>query len=193
MAQIVSWLPGFFDVFAVGMLFAVLSAWRASGGRLAWPVDTLGRVAGVCWLLALQAYWVSQQFHNPVTMQTKPTAFQDFGIPTFTLLAAALLVYPAVFGPQDVGLVRRFLRTRVLVFLGLISYGVYLWHDTVFRVVRDELGAAYLVEHPVVSVAVVLAGSIALGYANHRLIERPIAHLGRPRAARSEDGSPPST
>jgi hypothetical protein len=36
-----------------------------------------------------------------------------------------------VFGPQrhDTSLVRRFLTTRVMVYLGVISYGIYLWHE----------------------------------------------------------------
>jgi peptidoglycan/LPS O-acetylase OafA/YrhL len=36
-----------------------------------------------------------------------------------------------VFGPQrrDSSLIRRFLTSRVMVFLGVISYGIYLWHE----------------------------------------------------------------
>src|SRR4029077_15786695 len=46
-------------------------------------------------------------------------------------LTGALLVLPAIFGPQDrtTSLVRRFLRTPVMVYLGVVSYGIYLWHD----------------------------------------------------------------
>ena len=42
-----------------------------------------------------------------------------------------LLVLPAVFGPQDRGTsrIRAFLQTRVMVYLGMISYGIYLWHE----------------------------------------------------------------
>jgi peptidoglycan/LPS O-acetylase OafA/YrhL len=44
---------------------------------------------------------------------------------------AVFLVLPAVFGPQDRGSsrIRAFLQTRVMVYLGLISYGIYLWHE----------------------------------------------------------------
>jgi peptidoglycan/LPS O-acetylase OafA/YrhL len=46
-------------------------------------------------------------------------------------LPAAFLVLPAVFGPQrrDSSMVRRFLTSRVMVYLGVISYGIYLWHE----------------------------------------------------------------
>ena len=44
---------------------------------------------------------------------------------------AVLLVLPAVFGPQERGTsrIRAFLQTRVMVYLGTISYGIYLWHE----------------------------------------------------------------
>jgi peptidoglycan/LPS O-acetylase OafA/YrhL len=35
-----------------------------------------------------------------------------------------------VFGPQDRGFVRRALRWPPLVYIGLVSYGVYLWHQS---------------------------------------------------------------
>ena len=44
---------------------------------------------------------------------------------------AILLVLPAVFGSQDraASRIHWFLQTRVMVFLGSISYGIYLWHE----------------------------------------------------------------
>ena len=41
---------------------------------------------------------------------------------------AFLLLLPAVFGPQDRTLVRRLLRSWPVASLGVISYGIYLWH-----------------------------------------------------------------
>ena len=41
---------------------------------------------------------------------------------------AFLLLLPAVFGPQDGTLIRRLLRSWPMVSLGVISYGIYLWH-----------------------------------------------------------------
>jgi peptidoglycan/LPS O-acetylase OafA/YrhL len=43
---------------------------------------------------------------------------------------AFFVLFPAVFGPQDRGFVRRLLRWPPLVYVGLVSYGVYLWHQS---------------------------------------------------------------
>ena len=42
----------------------------------------------------------------------------------------SFLLLPAVFGPQDRGLIRRGLRSWPMASLGVISYGVYVWHQT---------------------------------------------------------------
>ena len=34
-----------------------------------------------------------------------------------------------MFGPQDRGLIRGLLKVRPLALVGLVSYGVYLWHE----------------------------------------------------------------
>jgi peptidoglycan/LPS O-acetylase OafA/YrhL len=45
-------------------------------------------------------------------------------------LFAFFLLLPAVFGPQGRGLIRRFLQWWPMAALGVISYGIYLWHET---------------------------------------------------------------
>jgi peptidoglycan/LPS O-acetylase OafA/YrhL len=125
------WLPWWLDMFAAGMLFAVLSVAVADHGlrtpaRLDSPIAPV-----VSWLLALGAIWlVSAGIGLPVA---------GIGIPRHLLVpehylylaVAIFLVLPAVFGPQtrESSPVRRFLTTPVMVYLGLISYGIYLWHD----------------------------------------------------------------
>ena len=51
---------------------------------------------------------------------------------------AFFLLLPAVFGPVRSGWVRRLLATPVLAFLGLISYGIYLWHRQVLQLLWDN-------------------------------------------------------
>jgi peptidoglycan/LPS O-acetylase OafA/YrhL len=43
-------------------------------------------------------------------------------------VVAFLLLLPAVFGPPDQTLIRKFLRCWPVASVGVISYGIYLWH-----------------------------------------------------------------
>ena len=64
---------------------------------------------------------------------------------------------PAVFGPQDRdrGWIRAFLQTRVMVFLGVISYGIYLWHELWLGKYMEWTGAhAFTVALPPILLAV---------------------------------------
>ena len=89
------------------------------------------------------------------------------------------VLLPAVVGPPREGAIRRFLGDRRLLYLGVISYGIYLWHNAameelVGRVGRDGTWLdffAYLAAGLVVAVVV---ASISW-----RLVERPTLRLKR--------------
>jgi peptidoglycan/LPS O-acetylase OafA/YrhL len=129
--QLKLWLPWWLDLFAVGMLFAVGSV---AVRELSWPTPLrLDRkwAPGVCWLLAVASFWlVSAGIGLPHVTPTIPLHLL-WGQHYLYGLTAGLLVLPAVFGPQraDTSLIRRFLTTKVMVYLGVISYGIYLWHE----------------------------------------------------------------
>ncbi len=129
--QLKQLLPWWLDMFGVGMLLAVGSVAVA---ELGWstPLRLDRRWApGVCWTLAVASFWiVAAGIGLPWTTPAIPLHLlwaQHY----LYALTAALLVLPAVFGPQgrDTSAIRRFLTTRVMVYLGVVSYGIYLWHD----------------------------------------------------------------
>jgi peptidoglycan/LPS O-acetylase OafA/YrhL len=129
--QLKMWLPWWIDLFAVGMLLAIGSvATRELGRRVPPFVD--GRwMPAASWVLALVAFWlVSYGIGMPYASPLIPNHLLW---PQHYLygLTAAFLVLPAVFGPQTrtSSRIRWFLTTRVMVYLGTISYGIYLWHE----------------------------------------------------------------
>jgi peptidoglycan/LPS O-acetylase OafA/YrhL len=57
------------------------------------------------------------------------TTAQDVGVHYLYGLTAFFFLLPGIFGPQHEGLVRRLLRNRVVQAAGIVSYGIYLWHE----------------------------------------------------------------
>jgi peptidoglycan/LPS O-acetylase OafA/YrhL len=87
------------------------------------------------------------------------------------------LLLPAVFGPQPRGAVRRFLASPPMYGLGLVSYGIYLWHQAwlgkALEWTDGELFDASLAE--VAGLAFVL--TVLTATASYVLVEKPILRL----------------
>ena len=92
------------------------------------------------------------------------------------IFAAALLL-PAVFGDPDRGVVRKVLANRALLWVGLVSYGVYLWHVAIlYRL--DRLGALdALGDFGYVVLALGL--TLLVAAASFYVVERRALRLGR--------------
>lgn len=110
----------------------------------------------------------------------------------FTVVAAggAVCVLAAVrAGP---GRLRRLLALRPLVFAGMISYSLYVWHVVIFEVVVDHTGTWRPLPRVVVGVAVALA----VATLSYRFVERPFLRRRRtdqpPPKAKHRSASAPN-
>jgi peptidoglycan/LPS O-acetylase OafA/YrhL len=165
---LLSALPAQLDTFAAGMALAVVSA-------AGW-----GRAGAGWWLVALAAFSLSVLW-TPAGETSRILV----GHGLQSVFAAALLA-PAVLGA---GLAGALLGWRPLAWVGLVSYGVYLWHlDVIRELVDADLPAA----------AVVVAGtalSILLGAASWYGLERHAQRLGHPlgREPRPAEPEPATT
>jgi hypothetical protein len=78
--------------------------------------------------------WVLVRYRFPGRRAVDALIDLPFALPTavagiaLTALVTALLLAPAIFAPDAGGFPRRVLATAPLAWLGLVSYGVYLWH-----------------------------------------------------------------
>ena len=98
-------------------------------------------------------------------------------------VAAVGLLAPAVLAAGAGGPVRGLLAWRPLAWVGLVSYGVYLWHLDVLRELAER-------DLPVPLLAAAgLAISLLLGAASWYGLERYALRLGR-RAAGAPPGEP---
>src|SRR5439155_8271808 len=92
-----------------------------------------------------------------------------------------LFVLPAVFGDDRGGWPRRVLAWPPLAWLGLISYGIFLWHLPLAKELNDHLPHSYVL----ITIAT-MAVAIACATVSYYLVERPLLRLKDPRARRRE-------
>jgi peptidoglycan/LPS O-acetylase OafA/YrhL len=128
-----SWLPAYLDLFAIGMFLAVISAWfGARDSESSWLRHRA--MPWVSWGLAIAAFWaVSHLGISPLNTLYIVTPGTNILKQTLYGLFALFLVAPAVFGPQEKGAIRRLLRLAPMAWLGVVSYGIYLWHQAMIQ------------------------------------------------------------
>jgi peptidoglycan/LPS O-acetylase OafA/YrhL len=125
-----------------------------------------------------------------------PRAFPPTFTPTQYLaehllfpVTGVLLALPAVFGHPDRGLVRRLLGTRILQWFGLVSYGVFLWHEPLLRRLARAGGEDLIPGMPFASLLLLTTlAATACAAASYYLLERPILRFkdGRRRSRPAE-------
>lgn len=195
------WLPGYLDLFAIGMALAAIRAYVGRRGTNS-LVEWVGRMSWMWWLLAAVCVWlVAAHLGLPRLPQADNTPI-GWGADRQQILqslSAMFLCLPAVFGAQERGGVRAFLRWRPVVFLGTVSYGVYLWHEGWLDKWMSWTGRASLGDlvtghghyrvstYPLILV-LTIAGAVVCATLSYYLVERPILRLKdrvpRPLAAR---------
>jgi len=154
------WFPAYLDHFALGMALAVASVvgWRP-------PAPAALFALGVAGLVAL-GFAGGAPGDGPVQ--------QALIAHTVKGVVAVLLVAPALAAGSAVA---HGLGSEPLRLVGVISYGVYLWHLMVVEQladwsVQDAVGLPGFV-------VVALGASLALGALSWRLVERPCIALAR--------------
>jgi peptidoglycan/LPS O-acetylase OafA/YrhL len=169
------------DMFAVGMVIAVMHASRTSSVPLSRVLLYTLRIAA----LGLLAYGCAVRTDDP----TRTSVFN-----LVSALAFGLLIASSVFDDPD-HLWRRALAGPRLAWLGVTSYSLYLWHEPVLLFLDTHLHIDHAPHAFPLVAAILLAASLPVGWLSYRVIERPFGRLSLlvDSAGRRRDYYPPST
>jgi peptidoglycan/LPS O-acetylase OafA/YrhL len=189
----------FLDDFAVGMALAVLSAWY-EGRDLPRPLLVLERFPSIAWgagflTLGVTSFGVGLFGHVGENIAGVEYIERHY---LLELIAVALLL-PAVFGDPARGVVRRILANRALLYMGLVSYAVYLWHFAVYiQLERWGFGKVAAAAGQWIWFPAGLAGGLLLATLSWFLLEKPLIGLkgrvpDRSRAVAGEAIPEPTT
>ena len=189
-------LPGTALWFVLGMGAAVVSVasevdrrWSGVKRRL------LDIRPGIWWGLALVLFiplnlpFEAGGTFDPTNPGAPPSVPLDMLRYLLAGLVAICIFWPAVSGDQRRSGVRAFLAARPLAWLGLISYGIFLWHERVLEVFATRSPSEFF------HVAFAGVGVIGVAAFSYYVVERPFLRRkpGISRSAKEEgtDRQPP--
>lgn len=168
------WLPNFMDWFATGMLFALVHNRLRLPNPPRWMLR-LNRLAddvGTCLVLALGFFLLAATpLAGPYTFG-EGSGSQAFARHYLYLAAAACFTLPGFLGTDGWGAWRRLLASPLMVYLGTISYGIFLWHLFVLETASHVFGIPGFSGWFWLLWPITVAGTIALAHASYAVIER---------------------
>jgi peptidoglycan/LPS O-acetylase OafA/YrhL len=163
-------LAGTLDWFVIGMALATVTV--RSPQLIARVNPAAALAAGVSLIVlmgALRLPW------GTIAYNVDPTAGGSIEAHLFYGAIALLLVLAATSAEQRrSGVVRGLLRNRTAIWLGTVSYGIYLWHMPVIALVTQTVGRGWLPGNDAVQLGAVVSGTTVAAWLSWVLLERPI-------------------
>lgn len=175
-------LPAHLLWFATGMALALA---RVALDGAASGVDVsrfVTRHANACWGVAAALY--ASLFFAPGIPRAMSgeayTAEAKLFEHVVYAAVAAFVMLPAVLGDGTAGLPGRVLGSRWLAQVGLVSYGVFLWHHPLLAELRTRGLHEWIPGWPFLSLALLIVPiALALGALSWVLVERPALRFAR--------------
>ena len=177
---------GHFYWLGLGLAFAVVSV--GLRGQMPRWLDRLAATPALAWggTLALYGLMVAV-FPAAPFIVARDTTLEFLGLHLAQGAFAALFLVPVLLGNPNSSLPRRLLANPVIAWLGLVSYGIYLWHVTIAYDLGTGGGGAgfWTVLIGTVALSVPLAALVhyAIERPLLRVRERPLRNLLRRRRA----------
>ncbi len=179
-------IGGTFVWFAFGMILAIASVGSEGIARprrlrfsaeLAWALG-IGSYLLICFALPIT------NLPQGISSSQRVIEWGLFGV------VAACLIAPAIFGEEQ-GPVRRLLSSPTLRWLGLISYGIFLWHLAILDLVLSHNGVVRAVPGNTLVTAFILTliGSVACGALSYYVVELPFLRRKESSSKRHQSAS----
>ncbi len=162
--------------FALGMGLAAISVWVTQRGAAPRALAVIIDHPAILWCLAAALYvWAALVVRGPPLAGTfgHRTEFV-FEYLLFGVIAA-LVILPAIFGDERGGIPRRVLAHPTLAWLGLVSYGIFLWHLPVILELKSRGVDKWWpsMAFPVLALTT-LAVTLVCASFSYYLLERPL-------------------
>jgi peptidoglycan/LPS O-acetylase OafA/YrhL len=172
------WLPANFHLFVPGMALAVALEWSRRRDRPLAVLELPRRHPVVCWAAAGACFWVVATQIGLRGVDVGPTA-PGQAVEKELLYASVgfLLVLPVALAGATLPRVLSWLGSRPVVVLGILSYGIYLWHEGVTDIYREIFDVPIFTGSFPKALAFTLAGSVAIAALSYVVIERPALAL----------------
>jgi peptidoglycan/LPS O-acetylase OafA/YrhL len=168
------------DIFALGMALAVVREWAKHNTRVADLARRLSRPVTAWFVGAVFLFWFgATQFELKVGLDVASANREAIRQFLYGLIGFCL-VLPFALGDRDAARTRigRLLETRVMIYLGTISYGIYLWHQYVIKRMQIGLDWRDFEGHFWGLFFGALVGSVVIASISHKVIEEPLLRLG---------------
>jgi peptidoglycan/LPS O-acetylase OafA/YrhL len=175
------WLPANLDLFALGMAVAVISVAIQEGIWSPRIVRFVEEWPAVFWLSAIALFYVASTRVN-VGLYPGPTAGQSLYRHIVQGFVALLFLLPVAFRGSRSTVVARILDWRPLVYCGIVSYGIYLWHQSfIEQATRSQFKPEFHASMQLL-LSYAIPMSIVVASISWFVVERPIVRWAGRRA-----------
>jgi peptidoglycan/LPS O-acetylase OafA/YrhL len=171
------WFISRADVFALGMALAVGYAWASHNAVVAAAITSVSRRVVLWYGGAAFLFWfMATQLGLAIGWQKETALRGGLGQFAYGLIAFAV-VLPMAWGGGVPSLIGRALDSRVMTYLGTVSYGIYLWHQWFLERTMALFGWKTFSGHFWVLLIMVMVCSASVAGLSHRFIEAPLMRL----------------
>lgn len=187
------WLLGQFHLFVPGMVLALAYEWYRRNGRTLDLAGMLRWLTPVSWVLAATCFWVvATQIGLSQQLGTTSSPWQDTRQQLLYAGVGIFLVAPIALAGGRLPLGFGWLRSWVMVTLGLLSYSIYLWHEGLlelyFRMpwVSEDARPIFTDTPFWLMTLYGIVISVAIAALSYLIVEKPALRLKDPLRARKD-------